>query len=247
MNEQYTNLYNDAEQSDKAKNKKRAKIVLFVILIALVVVLALVSVVSALENAFGKTGMFSDPSKNIVYEEPDYLSNIWKDGEYMKHAYGAMAINICADGFMTEKIAFGDEESAQAAFEQMKEYEDGASVLSDYFYTLLCGCDSPGEQKRFGTLFASEYRVLGKINKAPKTFPAQKIYDLRFTYEGMALCYDEKTQCHQWKVSYKIVKNDGTVLNYSSSKDSGEARFYVQEIGNEQFVIKEIVGVYRVN
>ncbi|MBQ8398552.1 MAG: hypothetical protein IJX08_01155 [Clostridia bacterium] len=246
MNEQYTKL-NDAVQADKAQDKKRAKIVLLIILIALVVVLALVSVVSALGEGFGKKGIFSDPSKNIVYDEPDYHSNIWQDGEYMKHAYGAMAVNVCADGFITEKFAFGDEESALEAFEKAKNYEDGAAALSDYFYALLCGSDSPGEQKRFETLFCSEYRVSGKINGSVATFPPQKIYDLYFSYEGTALCYDEQTSCHKWKVSYKIVKNDGTVLNYSSGKDSGEAYFYVEETGRDQFAIKEIVGIYRVN
>lgn len=246
MNEQYTKL-NDAVQADKAQDKKRAKIVLLIILIALAVVLALVSVVSALGEGLGEKGIFSDPSKNIVYDEPDYLSNIWQDGEYMKHAYGAMAVNVCADGFVTEKFAFGDAESAETAFESVKEFENGASVLSDYFYALLCGSDNPGEQKRFGELFSSEYRVSGKINGSAKTFPAQKVYDLYFYYEGTDLCYDEKTSCHKWRVTYKIVKNDGTVLNYSSSKDSGEAYFYIEENGTDNYSIKEIVGIYRVN
>jgi hypothetical protein len=42
------------------------------------------------------------------------------------------------------------------------------------------------------------------------------------------------------------VRNDGTVLNYSSGLDNGQARFFLEETA-EGYRIKEIIGIYRVN
>lgn len=225
----------------RSRNKKGAVILIAVILVALVVVCAL----AAVDFDAIKDGLFKDTGRTDYYQ-PVYGENIWENHEYMSHAFAAMKIGVCEDGFFSDEYAFGDADSAEEAFERAGSHQYGAEVLADYFYALLCGCDTPAEKSRFRDLFSVEFQINRGKSELPGGFTCQKIYDLRFDYQGEEIGYDGTTTCQVWLVSYRIVRNDGTVLNYSSGLDHGQARFYVEETA-EGYRIKEIVGIYKVN
>lgn len=228
--------------SQKARSKKTAFVVVTVILAALVVVAALAAV--DYDAILGRITGSKLPTPQ--YYEPDYNENIFENKEYMQYAYAEMQIAVKEEGNYSKVYPFGDSDSAEEAFGKAGEHRYGAGVLSDYFYTLLRGCNSKAKRERFFGLFSEEYQIKGKENSAPGAFPAQKIYDLYFEYRGEEKAYDG-TPCYQWYVSYKIVRNDGTVLNYSSGADGGEARFYLEQLPDGSCRIKEIVGIFKLN
>lgn len=226
----------------RAGNKKRAMVLVTVVLVALVVVSALAAV--DYDALFGR--VFDQKLPEPEYAEPDYHENIFENREYMQHAFSGMQVFVSEEGGYSINYAFGDSESAEEAFLKAGAHKYGAKALSDYFYTLLQGCNTPGEKGRFHALFSESYRILGKENSAPGAFPAQKIYDLHFECLGEKEAYDG-TRCYHWLVSYRVIRNDGTVLNYSSSADGGQARFFVEPMADGSYRIKEIVGVFKVN
>ncbi len=224
------------------RNKKSAVILLAVLLALLAVVGALATI--DYDSLFDK--VIARPPVN--YYEPAIGENIWENEEYMAFTYGSMlSVNVCEDGFFSNMYTFEDAESAEEAFEKAGKHQNGMSVLSDYFYTLLCGCDTPAEKSRFKALFSEEFQINRGKRQLAGAFPAQKIYDLHFDYVGEDLCYDKQTSCYVWLVSYRIVRNDGTVLNYSSGLEHGKARFYVEQRSDGGYSIKEIVGIDQVN
>ena len=225
----------------RGRSKKGAVILIAVVLCLLVVVCAL----AAVDFDAIKDKMFEDTGK-VEYYQPVYGENVWENEEYLAHAYAAMKIGVCEDGFFTAEYPFGDADSAQEAFEKAGEHQNGASVLAKYFYSLLCGCDTPAQKTRFKELFCKEFLIKRGRSQLPGGFTCQKIYDLQFVYQGEEASYDGTATCQVWMVSYRIVRNDGTVLNYSSGLDNGQARFFVEETA-EGFRIKEIIGIYRVN
>jgi hypothetical protein len=224
------------------KQKKGVLILLAVVLAALLLVAALIAV--DFEALFGMSN--DDLLKRPDYYEADYNENIFENEEYMKHAFSGMKISVKEEGNYSKVYPFGDRESAEEAFGEAAGHKYGAGVLSDYFYTLLNGCNTKGKRERFFALFAEDYRIVGEKNSAPGTFPQQKIYDLYFEYVGESAAYDG-TVCYEWYVSYRVIRNDGTVLNYSSGLDNGQARFFVELQEDGSYRIKEIVGIFQLN
>lgn len=225
----------------RGRNKKVAMILIVVVLVLLVVVCAL----AAVDYDAIRDGLFKDSVK-VDYYPPVYGENIWENEEYMSHAYAAMKISVCEDGFFSADYAFGDADSAEEAFEKAGSHQYGAKAIADYFYSLMNGCDTPAEKTRFRELFSQEYRInRGKVS-LPGGFTRQKVYEIRMEYLGETVCFDETTACRSWLVSYRIVNNDGTVLNYSSGLDHGQARFLIEETPDGP-LIKEIIGIYQVN
>lgn len=234
-------LMDEQKGKKRGRSKKGALILLALLLVMLVALCAL----AAVDFDAIKDSIFKDTGK-VNYYQPIYGENIWENEEYMSHAFAAMKISVCEDGFFFDEYAFGDADSAEEAFAQAGKHQNGAAVLSDYFYALLNGCDTPGEKARFKALFSEEFQINRGKSELPGGFTCQKIYDLQFQYMGEEIGYDGVTLCQAWMVSYRIVRNDGTVLNYSSGLDNGQARFYVEET-SEGYRIKEIVGIYKVN
>ena len=230
------------EEERRPRSKKGALTVLTVVLVLLVVVSALAAV--DYDSLFGKVlgGKLPQPE----YYEPDYFENIFENREYMQYAFSEMRIAVKEEGGYSTNYTFGDSESAEEAFLKAGAHKYGARALSDYFYTLLNGCNTPAERGRFHAQFSDTYRILGKEDSAPGAFPAQKVYDLHFEYQGEKEAFDG-TLCYHWLVSYRVVRNDGTVLNYSSSADGGQARFFVEAMADGSYRIKEIVGIFKVN
>jgi hypothetical protein len=215
---------------------------LAVVLAALLLVTALIAV--DFEALFGMSN--DDLLKRPDYYEADYNENIFENEEYMKHAFSGMKISVKEEGNYSKVYPFGDRESAEEAFGEAAGHKYGARALSDYFYTLLNGCNTKGKRERFFALFSKDYRIVGEKNSAPGTFPQQKIYDLYFEYVGESAAYDG-TVCYEWYVSYRVIRNDGTVLNYSSGLDNGQARFFVELQEDGSYRIKEIVGIFQLN
>ena len=65
----------------------------------------------------------------------------------------------------------------------------------------------------------------------------QKLYGIRLEYQGT-----NDRQFEEWIVSFSILENDGTVVRYLASRDEGEARFVLEERGDNYF-IREIHGI----
>ena len=232
---------NRSPKEEGRRSKKGAIILISVILGMLVVVSALAAVDF---DALGGT-IFDE--REEVYYDPIYGEDIWSNEEYMQHAFYDMRISVDeGEGYVSE-YSFGDADSAAEAFLAVANRPNGAKALSDYFYALLNGADTSGEKMRFRALFSENYRINRGKSELPGGFTRQKVYDLKFEYLGQDVSFDGESTCYCWLVDYRVVRNDGTVLNYSSGVDGGQARFFVEPTADGGFLIKEIIGIYRVN
>ncbi len=216
----------------RKRKKKRAVIFGTVILVLLVVTTALSSV--DYNRLFEKIA--EKDRTDVVYFPPEYGADIFENEEYMSHVGSDMAVRIRADGIAEYTYPFSDLETARQAFGELENYGYGAGVLGRYFCALLSGCISERELRAFYDLFSEEYE-----NELPISFPPQKIYGIKVEYWGKYEYEDRLTD--RWRVSYEIVRNDGTVLNFNDSRDGGEAWFLLEESSEGNYRISVINGI----
>ncbi len=236
------NIVTPGEKQEKRQEKKHAPKRTALICIAAVLLLLAISIPLTFIDYDALFLKISEKhgKEEIIYYPADYQSPIFENEEYRSHFGEDMTVKIKEDGFAEYAYPFTDMASAEEVAEKLQDYKNGAGVLGKYFYALLCGCDEPEEQKNFLGLFAEEYR-----KELPRSFPPQKVYNIRLEYCGDYEYEGEKTK--RWRVSYEVVRNDGTVLNFSDSRDGGEAWFLVREGTEDADEIRMIAKIKYMN
>ena len=218
------------ETAVKRKRSKKGAIIFIAVLLALLA-LSLPLLFLDIDDLFERA-----PVREIKYYPADFTNSIWDSEEYA--SYFPLYLRICEDGFANyETTPFSNIEEAKISFADAEKYQHGASAIANYFYATLVGCDSVEEEKAFRALFTEDYE-----DGIPTFFPGQKVYNIQMFYEGQG---DGGTEI--WKVSFDIVKNDGTVFNYTGARDGGNARFFLKSGTDGVYRISDIVGIVKVN
>lgn len=211
------------QKADKGRKKRLALIFILSMLLLLAITLPLLF----LDFGEVKDRLFPVKKQEIHYCAPDYQSNIWTDESYLK-ILGQKGYLELEGGL---KFYFRNQESAEEALSQLAQETHGGAVLSAYLNNLLTGAEGETIQK-FYALFSPAYE-----GTLPNRFPMQKLYGIRLEYQGT-----NDRQFEEWIVSFSILENDGTVVRYLASRDEGEARFVLEERGDNYF-IREIHGI----
>lgn len=176
----------------KKDNKK-----IIIILMTAVAVMFLLILLNNISFKVDMSGWFggrkSEVTEKIYLVAPDYKSDIYKNDIYMsKNRY----------------ITYIDEPFTAIITETNNEYGQIGQFFLDYFKTL-----TDGDAVIYNTFFTDVYYE-DKNNAAYKKFTMQKIYEAEVLLLSETLIndgskYDSWTR-YTFKVSYKIMENDGS-------------------------------------
>ena len=198
----------DTSLSDKqAKKKKMAIVIIAACLVATVGALVMNL---DLDIDFGGSDTQA-PKKQLVYDangehrmslwDPDWETDIftverWLDkNRYLTYVENGMAITI-TDG-------------------KYSDYGDAAAFMAEYFDTLM-----HGDAQALNEFYAESYF---ESNARFEAITMQKIYDMRMEY--ITSNVNQSTTEYVYKITYKILENDGTFRNDVVS-DAERAQFY---------------------
>ena len=185
---------------DKNKKKRRV-IIIFITLIGLMAVLIILNFVMDKVNEIPISELFDTPkeetvNKNYTFTEPDYETNIMEDSEYLdKNRYieytnGAISVTI-TDG-------------------KFNEHGKPLVFFNEYFTAVI-----NGDHNTFNNFFTDDY--YSDKNHVPyEKFTMQRVYNINVTHIRESLITTEKNYgktMYTLKVSYMIMKNDGTFRN----------------------------------
>lgn len=214
MNKKFTKEGSSAEKrvsvvAQKKKNLKRAVIVVASVMIGLCILCGVLYAVSELlKNANNKSNQEQkfeiDGKSYINYYEADYESNIFEDQDYLKKD-------------RTIKYKVPTETGGISIVLDEYEYDElteGQRFFVSYFDAVISG-----NTERYHKIFAKEYTENPggfEIKPLDRTFPMQRIYDIKITELGRtnpndkSYVYGSKPAVFGvYEVSYKIMKNDG--------------------------------------
>lgn len=186
------------------KNKKKRNIIIvFSSLIGVMVLLIVLNMImdKITEIPIGEIVNKSSTAPTVEYNykfyEPDYEYNILEDTEYLdKNRYieyteGAVSVTI-ADG-------------------NFKMFGKPLEFFDEYFNTAV-----NGDHNKYNTFFTESYYKENKIDKAYESFTMQRIYNINveILQQSMLETADNYgNMIYLFKVSYMIMKNDGTFRN----------------------------------
>ena len=180
--------------------KKRNVIIIFITLVGAAILLIILNFVMDKVNEIPMGEIFNSTSepvaKNYTFVTPDYDANILEDTEYLdKNRYieftnGAMSVTI-ADG-------------------RFSEYGKPLVFFNDYFNTVI-----NGDHETYNAYFTENY-YSDKTHVPFEKFTMQRVYNINATQIQESLITvgeDYGNTMYLFRVSYMIMKNDGTFRN----------------------------------
>ena len=209
---------------NKLKHKKII-LVIAAVIIGLLIIMVIINLI--LQNVIKLiTEKPPETQKiNYLFFEPNYEDNIFEDEEYLeKNRYieytnGAVSITLADGNFSAH----------------------GRPVVffNEYFNTLM-----NGDAEKYNTYFSEDYY---KDNKRFEKFTMQKIYNINITVlleevveEGKYYGYNR----YLYKVSYMIMKNDGTFRDDIDSDGSVPLVFEILEDYNANRIFINSISKY---
>ncbi|MHB1154684.1 MAG: hypothetical protein ACYCWE_21680 [Eubacteriales bacterium] len=205
--------------------KKENKKIIFILFSAVLIMFLLVLLNNInfdvdMSKMFG--GRKSEETVKIHFAQPDYESNIYENVEYMsKNRY----------------IVYTEDPFTSIITETNNEYGNIGKFFLNYFKTL-----TDGNAELYNNFFTDAY-FEDKENKIYDKFTMQKLYDAEVEKLSETLMesgeYSGSIR-YTFKISYKIMANDGT---FRSDMPSDIAVPQIAEIlyNNEAFKINSII------
>ena len=183
------------------KNKKKRNVtIIFITLVGAAILLIILNFVMDKVNEIPMSEIFNSTpepvAKNYTFVTPDYDANILEDTEYLdKNRYieftnGAMSVTI-ADG-------------------RFSEYGKPLVFFNDYFNTVI-----NGDHETYNAYFTENY-YSDKTHVPFEKFTMQRVYNINATQIQESLITvgeDYGNTMYLFRVSYMIMKNDGTFRN----------------------------------
>ena len=218
---------------DKNKKKRRA-VILIITLVALMVVLLILNFVMDKVNEIPISEMFENNNaetaivKSYTFVEPDYDTNIMDDEEYLgktryiEYTNGAISVMI--------------------ADEKFSEFGKPLVFFNEYFTAVI-----NGDHTTYNSFFTDDY--YSDKNHVPfEKFTMQRVYNINVTHMLESLITGEKNYgktMYIFKVSYMIMKNDGTFRNDMGSDGAVPLIFeLIYDYNTDECMINNITKNY---
>lgn len=242
-NQRERNATEETEELISPKSKKMGKRKPALIFIAVLLILLAIGIPLCFVD-FNALFSTLPKEREIQYYDEDYRENIWENEEYLGHM--PLSVRIKVDGASSLVYYFEDMASAEETFKSLTDYGSGSDVLAEYFLAMLRGGRSKQNVDAYKALFTQECRT-ALPDLFPNRFPPQKVYDISLTLNSTSTDTATAVSSAEWAVSFNVVRNDGSVLNYTGARDGGEARFLLKRMPGGDYLIEEIRGIQYLN
>ena len=211
----------------KKTDKKKAKTVVIVLAILFVLLLGL-NILSSMDLGDKFKGLFGLETEaetkrpaSILYYVPDYEENILVDPEYLSLNHFVSY----TENNSTSMLPEGTDFSA---------YGEGLALLNECFQAAILG-DDDGFNSCFSDAYFEEHPAI-------TDFTMQRIYDIEIALLSATLLYEntpEETMRYEYRVAFKIQKNNGT-FRYDFGSDVSKPEIY-------EIVIPDATGEAKIN
>ena len=193
---------------DKQHGKRRAKRILLTIAALFVLLLGLNLLLDSglLNQWFGSTPEAIEHSPVVLYPV-DFDENIFEDEEYLS----------------LNRVLYY-EENGQGAYLTDRSDAEKTGDLATFFYTYF-DTVIHGDTETYNTFFTADYR---KENGSKDAFTMQKLYDMEVIELSSELVGDSLI-VHKFKVSYRILFNNGTYRDNLASETARPVIYVVNE------------------
>ena len=141
-------------------------------------------------------------TQRIDFEEPDYEADIFKDPAYLD-------LNRYIEYSSPDGVSVTVVDGAYGR------YHEALHIFASYFDALM-----NGDTKALAALYSEECLAEHPI---PEQFTMQRVYDINVSLKSAVISEEEDTygdKIYVFRVTYKIMKNDGT---FRADMGSGEA------------------------
>ncbi|MCL2517167.1 MAG: hypothetical protein FWF15_01265 [Oscillospiraceae bacterium] len=216
--------------ADKNKKFKLIFIILAVIIGLLIILFIINLILQNVSESISKINNSPETQKRYYYfYESDYDLNILEDEEYLdknryiEYTQGAVSILITDGNF--------------------NEYGRPIEFFNEYFTAVI-----NGDAEKYNTFFSEDYHS-DSNNKKYEKFTMQRIYNINVTLLSETVIEEGKYYGYNryvFKVSYMIMKNDGSFRDDMGSDGSIPLNFEILDDKNKIFInsISKYIYIY---
>ena len=208
-------------------DKKKAKTVVIVLAVLFVLLLGL-NILSSMDLGDKFKGLFGLETEaetkrpaSILFYVPDYGENILDDPEYLSLNHFISYTENSATSMLPEDTDFAS-------------YGEGLALLNECFQAAIRG-DDDGFNACFSDAYFEEHPAITE-------FTMQRIYDIEITLLSSTLLYEntpEETMRYEYRVAFKIQKNNGT-FRWDFGSDVSKPEIY-------EIVVPDSTGEAKIN